>query len=282
MKPCNQSRDHPSYIYVKVIRAATPTKLLLGMSNQYKYAAALLGAALLASAAPVFAHGGTSGSGDGSAKIGLSGLLESKLGFDLKDGALNGQGAYITPSGEVRILGKVTAINGTALSIASVNGTWTVNAADAKIIGGENAALAHVAIGHQVAVLGTTVNASGLSATGKVITDLSLLPTKGKSGAAANAKPAKPLKKSALGIASDINAAAGTFTLTRKNGATSTVQVNASTSVSVKGDSTNSVQSTSTASLWANIENGTKIRVKGIVDKASGIMTAVRVYLRAK
>lgn len=163
----------------------------------------------------------------------------------------------ITKSGEVKLVGKLTAISGTNLTVASWGGNWTVDASKAEIVRrfGGDAGLSEYQVNDILTVHGQA-SMTGMSVAAKVIKNESIQ----KRGA------------NFVGVISGINASSTTaFTLkTEKNGLLS-ITTSASTTVMINGQA---------ASTTVGLANGMYAQVSGVWNRANSTVIASSIIAR--
>lgn len=155
--------------------------------------------------------------------------------------SLPGKSLSINSAGAVHMTGTVSVVSGATLSVTSWGGTWQVNAGTLS--------LANIQVGDTVRVEGTV--SSGVNITAKQIKEIP-------------AQPAKPSKIKVDGTISNLNATAGTFTLSTSTMGNTNVTTNSSTKVFLNGD----------ISALANLSNGLMVTVGGSFDATANTITA--------
>lgn len=140
----------------------------------------------------------------------------------------------ISNSGQVQMAGTVSAVSGTTLSVNTWGGTWQVTGVTTT----------DIQVGDTVKVNGNV--ASGMTITAKKVIEV----------------PGQPVKKLS-GVISNLNATAGTFTLTTQHNGAVTVTTNSSTQVFLNGG----------VSALSSLSNGATASVSGSMTGA-GAMTA--------
>lgn len=140
----------------------------------------------------------------------------------------------IDGSGSVKLTGTVSAVSGTNLSVNTWGGTWQVT----------NANTTDIQVGDIVKVNGTV--ASGMTIGAKKVVEI----------------PSQPIKKLS-GTVSNLNTAAGTFTLTTEHNGVVTVTTNSSTQIFLNGG----------VSALSSLSNGGTASVSGSMSSTNA-MTA--------
>ena len=165
--------------------------------------------------------------------------------------------SVVVRSGYAKLIGTVTAVSTSSLSVSSDSAPWTVNVdGDAKVIakGVGAIALSDVKVGHKVWAIGKVEGSSTLDAA--VVRDLSL-----------------SVKRTSLrGIISELSAELKSFTLTLKNGETVKVTADADTKIVVK----NSTSTATSTSIFADLANGMTVKVKGLLSKNGTSTPAIK------
>ncbi len=160
-------------------------------------------------------------------------------------------------NGNIKLVGQLTAVSGTNLTVQSWGGAWAVDASAAKIVrrfNGESN-FAEYQVGDTVTVWGDA-SASGLTVKAKMVKDESIQ----KRGA------------DFIGVISGVNASSTTsFTLTVKNRGALAITVNADTKITINGQS---------ASSTAGLTNGMYASVTGVWDTTNSTVIAATVNAR--
>ena len=159
---------------------------------------------------------------------------------------------HIEPNGEVKLVGKLTAISGTNLTLASWGGNWSVDASNATIVRRANgdANLSGYQVGDMIAVHGKA-SMTNLSVVARTIKNESVQ---------------KKERANFIGVISNLNASSTTsFTLTVKERGALTIMTNASTTVSINGQP---------ASSTASLANGMFAQITGVWDGTNSTVIA--------
>ena len=161
---------------------------------------------------------------------------------------------HIEPNGEIKLSGKLTAMAGTTLTVASWGGNWTVDASNVKVVRRYNgeSTLGEMQVGDMLIVHGQA-SMSGLTVIARMIHDESIQ----KRGA------------DFFGVISNLNASStSSFTLTvEKKGALS-ITTNADTKIFINGQA---------ASTTAGLTNGMYARVTGVWNTANSSVIAATI-----
>ena len=163
----------------------------------------------------------------------------------------------IERNGNIKLVGKLTAVSGTNLTVQSWGGNWSVDASGAKIVRRFNgeASFAEYQIGDTVTVWGEA-SANALTVKAKMVKDESIQ----KRGA------------DFVGVISGITASSTTsFTLTTQNKGALLITVNAATKISINGV---------LASTTAGLANGMYAQVAGVWDTNNSTVIATSVNAR--
>ncbi len=172
--------------------------------------------------------------------IALSGLSLAGAAVFAQN-AVSPMNLSVNNSGEVHLVGTVSAVNGSTISVSSWGGTWTVN----------NVSNTQVKVGDTVKVEGNIT--TGMSLNAKKVVD----------------KAAETARKVVNGTVGNINVTAGTFTLATANMGTVNVVVNASTKVWLN----------SNVSSLASLTAGAQATVSGSFNASTNTITAANVVV---
>lgn len=179
-------------------------------------------------------------------------------------GFRSGTGIFVGENGIVRVIGaQVSSVSDNFINafttIGNIVMNWTVNASSTTKVragGMATSSMNLIHVGDTIAFSGTTTGTtSPFTVTARKIIDLTTL----------------PFREHVTGTVSNVNATAQTFTVTSGN-RTLIVQANASTTVSVDG----------TASTFAAIQNGQKVKVKGSLNTANTVLTATTIVVKTQ
>lgn len=156
------------------------------------------------------------------------------------------------------LTGKVTAINGTSLSLLAKKGTYTVDISSAKLVRrfGAKMLASEIQVNDELFVNGTTSSSTSTSITAKMVRNNSLQARKGTfEGTVSGLTP-------------------NSFVLSTKNRKDQTILLTASTTFSKEGK---------TAAL-SDLINGSRVVVHGVWDRANANVTAksVRITVLSK
>lgn len=154
---------------------------------------------------------------------------------------------------EHALTGKVTAINGTSLTVLAKKGTYTVDVSQAKFVRrfGAVMTLGDVQVNDELTINGTVSSSTSTMVTAKVVRDLSLQARNG----------------SFEGTVSNITA--NSFTLSTKNRKDQTINLTASTTFMNDGK----------VSTAAALMNGSRVVVSGVWDRTNSDVTAKKVRI---
>lgn len=156
------------------------------------------------------------------------------------------------------VMGKVTAISGTNITLVAKKGTYTVDASSAKLVRrfGATMTIGEIIVNDELMVNGTVSSSTGTTIVAKMIRNISL---QAKNG-------------TFEGTISNLSATG--FTVATKNRKDQTITVNASTTFSKEGK---------TAAM-TDLTTGSRVVVKGVWDRANSIVTAksVRIVIPTK
>ncbi len=169
-----------------------------------------------------------------------------------------GNAVHIERNGEIKLVGTLTAVSSSTLSVQSWGGIWTVDASNVKVVrrfkGESN--VSELQVGDQVMIQGQA-SATGLTVTARMIHDESIQKRNGEF----------------TGKISDLTAGANasstaTFTLTTEKRGAVKVTLTADTKLMING---------SLASTTAGLANGMYASVSGIWDRTNSTVIATSV-----
>ncbi len=187
----------------------------------------------------------------------VGGLMGMPLVFAQASNGAENAAVQITKSGEVKLVGKLTAISGTTLTVASWGGNWTVDASKAEIVRRFNgdSGLGEYQVNDILTVHGQA-SLTGMTVMARVVKNESIQ----KRGA------------SFVGVISGITASStNAFSLkTDKNG---TLAVTASSTVKV-------IINGQVASTTAGLTNGMYAQVSGVWDRTNSTVIATSIIAR--
>ena len=165
----------------------------------------------------------------------------------------------INRAGHAKIVGTLSAISGSTLTINSYGGAWTINTANAKLIRrfGGASSVAEFQVGDLITINGE-ISTGAWTITAKEVRDESIQ--------ARNSNP--------TGLLSNLNTAAGTFTLTTKAGKAFQITTASSTSIRLNAKS-------GPATL-TDLSNGMTVQVWGVENINQATIAANRVVASLK
>ncbi len=196
----------------------------------------------LLAAAPVFADSNSGKENNGLHLGAFAKILRAEREGDRrdqKDGRKHATSTTATTSKQFSINGTITFVSGSTLTITGSRGaTYSVQAANASVVGHENVALTlgSLAVNDRVEVKGSLVNNVIIATRIKDKTD--------ETGT--TVKPAKAMRSFSAGIVTAINGAAVTLTNFGSSGVTN-LTTNTATKYFVKGSATSSTALTNGA-----------------------------------
>ena len=160
----------------------------------------------------------------------------------------------VSTHGSMKLEGTLASVSGTTLTINSWGGVWTVDASGAKLLRrfGGAASVSEFKQGDAMIVLGTAQQ-SGWAVTAKSVRDMSIQER--------NVRP--------IGTVSGLSGTG--FTLTTAAGKSYQVSAEASTTIVMSGKS----------GSWANLANGVRVEVWGVLDRLEQTLSATRIRVFA-
>lgn len=183
----------------------------------------------------------------------------------------------INTLGEIHLQGTVSAISGSTISISTWGGTWSVDASGAKItpsVGGtSNVSL--IKVGDKVSIWGKASMAN-LSVVASKVHDISLKPDKDDDDDEDGVRGKRNIK----GTISNLNVAAGTFTLSTKKLGDLTVTATSSDAGIVTTSDVKIFKFPHILASFSDLFNGMKVFVSGIFDSAAKTIKATLIRQR--
>lgn len=165
----------------------------------------------------------------------------------------------INRAGHAKLVGTLSAISGSTLTINSYGGAWTINTANAKLIRrfGGASSVAEFQVGDLITINGE-ISTGAWTITAKEVRDESI-----------QAKNSNP-----TGILSNLNTVTGNFTLTTKAGKAFQISTASSTSIRLNAKS-------GPATL-TDLSNGMTVQVWGVENVNQSAIAATRVVASLK
>lgn len=165
----------------------------------------------------------------------------------------------INKSGHAKLVGTLSAVSGSTLTINSYGGAWTIDTSKAKLIRrfGAASSVAEFQIGDLVTINGE-ISTGAWTITAKEVRDESIK--------ARNSNP--------IGVLSNLNTVAGTFTLTNKAG--KVFQISTASSTPIR------LNSKSGPATLTDLSNGMTVQVWGVENTGQSTIAATRVAASLK
>lgn len=163
----------------------------------------------------------------------------------------------IGPKGNVKLAGTIASISGNTVMVTSWGGSWTVDATGAKFTrkAGGTSGLSEMKAGDRVMVNGS-MQTSGFAVNAKVIHNESI----------------HAIASNKVGTVSNLDATAGTFTLTTREGTALKVTTNADTKFWLG-------KASSTISALTGLSATSTVRVDGVINREAGTIIAQKVQI---
>ncbi len=187
----------------------------------------------------------------------VGGLMGMPLVFAQASTGGDVAGVQISRSGEVKLVGKLMAISGTNLTVASWGGSWTVDASKAEVVRrfGGDSGLSEYQVNDVLMVHGQA-SMAGLSIVAKVIKNESIQ----KRGA------------QFFGVITDLNASSTTaFSLKTEKFGNLAVTASSSLKIVINGQASSST---------AGLANGMYAQVSGVWDRVNSTVIANTIIAR--